>query len=404
MYPVTGVMIHFERTCCACWYYVISGGYLGEDIGEGMNKGLSVGESDHFTNVVYYDLLWKPLICFPPRQGHGPQRQRQSIRCDCEGIGRSPSFLRKLYVTIDIPVHISFRCTHHQPIATHLRPSRDAAIYGTNMAPRFSKQSSMFTAWIVASSWNSPDIGEISSLRHILTSGSGMKGGLFSTSLCQLALRDTSSKLYRVTSMFNMLLYFGVRSRTFRKKEWKAEREDVIALADVLQLSRLWQVDKLYWSCLEGLKRTFPSNLASYEVISMPPKFPTMASRFHVANVLREENILDLLPGALLLCCTSFTKLTDGCAELTPEGETVQLSAENMEAVSSGRARLKQYADACREPSDRCQYFPVRCYAALKSNAFEDPPCPYCIASWFWSPKSEGTRNPAWNEMCSIFD
>ncbi|THH00831.1 hypothetical protein EW026_g1762 [Hermanssonia centrifuga] len=217
-------------------------------------------------------------------------------------------------------------------------------------------------------------------------------------------------KWYEGWPLFNLAVparaarHFFKAIQGYKKKEWKAEREDVIALADVLQLSRLWQVDKLYWSCLDGLKRTFPSNLASYEGISMPPKFPTMASRFHVANVLREENILDLLPGALLLCCTSFTKLTDGCAELTPEGETVQLSAENMEAVSSGRARLKQYADACREPSDRCQYFPVRCYAALKSNAFEDPPCPYCIASWFWSPKSEGTRNPAWNEMCSIFD
>ena len=110
--------------------------------------------------------------------------------------------------------------------------------------------------------------------------------------------------------------------------------------------------------------------------------------RFYVVNLLRETNVLCLLPGALLLCCSSSNKdLWEG---IRYDAEKFELSQVDKRAIITGRNRLtrltrmRAYARLFKEQWSRRCSDPLHCRIAWKIllvelmrtgwlNPFDDP-------------------------------
>lgn len=99
--------------------------------------------------------------------------------------------------------------------------------------------------------------------------------------------------------------------------------------------------------CIKVLELTYPSTLAGW--LQSPSSEAIGSSEelhlrhFHIANLARETNALNILPVALLMCCMgTLPDIMDGM--VLPDGYRVELCPENRRAVLIGRQALSHLA------------------------------------------------------------
>ncbi|CAL1705323.1 unnamed protein product [Somion occarium] len=125
------------------------------------------------------------------------------------------------------------------------------------------------------------------------------------------------------------------------------ETTPIHAIAAILRISTKYEASMIRQRCIKVLELTYPSTLAGW--LQSPSSEAIGSSEelhlrhFHIANLARETNALNILPVALLMCCMgTLPDIMDGM--VLPDGYRVELCPENRRAVLIGRQALSHLA------------------------------------------------------------
>lgn len=118
-------------------------------------------------------------------------------------------------------------------------------------------------------------------------------------------------------------------------------------IAGVLRISTKYEAIAIRQRCIKALHIAYPSDLAKWLHCSDSEAFgsseDTHLRHFHIANLARETDALQILPAALLMCCMStLPNIMDGL--VLPDGYRVDLSPENKRIVLIARQELSHRA------------------------------------------------------------
>lgn len=118
-------------------------------------------------------------------------------------------------------------------------------------------------------------------------------------------------------------------------------------LAGVLRISTKYEATAIRQRCIKVLHISYPSDLNQWLHCSTAEAFGSSEDihlrHFHIANLARETDSLQILAAALLMCCMStLPNIMDGI--IVPDGYCVDLSPENKRIVLIARQELSHRA------------------------------------------------------------